>query len=77
VKIAPLEFTERRIKARRAYDVIPAGIDMAFEWGLAGPNGAHFTLLAEPWHTTNDIKKAKAYLRNNRDVVSIDVVHSK
>jgi hypothetical protein len=44
-----------------------------FDWGLAGPDGAWFTLIREPHHTDADIAVAKRQLYNDRDVVSLSV----
>lgn len=40
---------------------------------LANCNGSSFSLFAEPHHTREDIARAKAWIRNRRDVVSIRV----
>lgn len=54
-------------RCREHGDVTPSGV--AFNWGLAGPNGASFTLIREAHTTDDDIERAKAYLRAERDVV--------
>lgn len=38
---------------------------------LAGPDGIAVVLYVEPHHTNEDIKRAKAWVKNERDVVSI------
>jgi hypothetical protein len=50
------------------YVMTPNG-KMAFEWELAGPDGARFRLLREPKHTADDVRIAKNELKRNRDVV--------
>jgi hypothetical protein len=50
------------------YVMTPNG-KMAFEWELAGPDGARFRLLREPKHTTDDVGIAKYKLKSNQDVV--------
>ena len=42
---------------------------------ITGPDGAHFELLREKRHTGEDVQRAKDWLRQNRDVVSISVIH--
>lgn len=48
--------------------------DMLFRSSITGPQGAHYELLKEEQHTDEDIKRAKSYLRNNFDVVSIHLI---
>lgn len=63
---------EETQRFRKAGDVTPNGV--VFDWYLLGPDGAHFVLIRGPHHTAEDIAKAKAYLKRNRDVVGrIDV----
>jgi hypothetical protein len=45
-----------------------------FTWGLAGSSGAAFTLIALPGTDATRIKHAKTWLRDRRDVVSIEVL---
>ena len=60
----------------------PAGVtgehgeheDMFYRFDLTGPDGAHYDLLREEHHTSEDVKRAKAYLRAHFDVVSIQVI---
>lgn len=42
------------------------------EW-LAGPQGCGFALLREPHHTDEDIAHAKRWLKDSRDVVTVEV----
>jgi hypothetical protein len=58
-------------KAKLYRDVTPNGV--AFDWWLAGPDGAGFSLFQEPHHTPEDIDNAKRYLRSERDVVTLSV----
>ena len=58
-------------RAIRFGDVTDNGI--AFEWGLAGMEGAWFTLLPEDCHTALDVEKAKKELRSQRDVVTLRI----
>ena len=48
-----------------------------FEEHLTGPHGCSFFLLKEPWHTKEDMQRAKAILKQTRDVVSITFVEFK
>ncbi len=61
---------ERYNRCLRFGDITGNGI--VFDWGLAGPNGAWFLLFKEPQHTKDDIDRAKHWLRQRRDVVSIE-----
>ena len=49
-------------------DVTPNGIP--FDWGLAGPDGAWYTLFPRKG---DDVMTAKRWLRNTQDVVSFHV----
>lgn len=40
---------------------------------ISGPDGAHFVIYKEPNHTKEDLQRAKGWLRNNRDVLSIQI----
>jgi len=62
---------ERLAKCRRWGDVTDNGV--CFDWGLAGPDGAWFTLLREPHHSKDDVEIAKKQLHRDRDVVSLSV----
>ena len=64
-------FKDRIEKAKKWGNVTGNGI--AYEWELAGSEGASFLLLREPHHTDEDIKQAKRYLCAHRDVVSISI----
>lgn len=44
-----------------------------FHEEITSVNGATFTLFPDKHHTTEDIKKAKAEIRRNRDVVSMGI----
>lgn len=47
---------------------------VSYEWGLAGPNGASFTLYPiKDHHTKEDVEEAKRELYKERDVVSIRI----
>lgn len=41
---------------------------------LTGPDGARYELFRETRQTDEDVKRAKAYLRRNFDVVSISII---
>ena len=63
-----MTYTQAEVERFRKFgDVTPNGV--VFDWGLAGPNGASFTLIRESHHTDEDIEKAKRYLNRERDVV--------
>ena len=67
-----MSYTAEEIERFRKFgDETDNGV--AFDWGYANINGAYFILLREPKHTDEDIAKAKAFLKRNRDVVSIRV----
>jgi len=46
---------------------------VVYDWGMAGPDGAWFTLFREEHHTNEDMQEAIRYLRNERDVVSLNI----
>lgn len=50
---------------------------VTYDWELAGPSGASFRLHRMPDHTPEQIDKAKATLRRERDVVRMSVLHIK
>lgn len=50
-------------------DVTTNGIP--YDWGLAGPDGAWYTLLVNSEHTDSDIKKAAVELFMQQDVVGL------
>lgn len=55
----------------------PNRTDMLYAERLAGPHGSSFFLFKEKFHTKEDIKRAKAFLKRNQDVVSIHIIDSK
>lgn len=48
--------------------------DMFYTMHVTGPQGARYELLQESHHTKEDIKRAKAYLRHNFDVIKITII---
>jgi hypothetical protein len=67
-----LEHLIKRVERCKKFgDVTSNGV--VFDWGLAGPGGAWFTLFKEKHHTEEDIKQAKHYLHAKRDVVDLYV----
>jgi hypothetical protein len=46
-----------------------------YTWELAGPQGASFILFPDEIHTKEDIDRAKAWLRDNQDVVWLKVAN--
>jgi len=52
----------------------PEHEDFFYRSSVTGPDGAHYELFREEQHTDEDIKRAKTYLRNNFDVVSIHLI---
>lgn len=67
-------FTKQQLNhATASGDVTETAPPVAFNWGYAGPHGAWFTLLRMPEYTDEDIERAKRYLRNERDVVSLRI----
>lgn len=53
----------------------PEHEDMFYRNYTTGPDGAHYELLKEAQHIDEDIKRAKQYLRNNFDPVSIHLIN--
>jgi hypothetical protein len=53
----------------------PEPEDMLFRSYTTGPDGAHYELFKETHHTDEHIKKAKSYIRNNFDPVSIHLIN--
>ncbi len=51
--------------------------DFLYNESITGPQGAHFSLLREKHHTEEHVKRAKAYIKINFDVVSITVYKEK
>ena len=49
------------------------GNGMVYTWQLAGSQGAAFILFTERTSTEDDMKQAKAWLRENHDVVHLSV----
>lgn len=49
--------------------------DMLFRSHLSGPNGAYFELLKEKHHTEEDIARAKAWIKRNRDSTGIKIIN--
>ena len=47
---------------------------MFYAFELAGPQGARYWLFKEKHHRTEDIVKAKRYLKRNFDVVNIQII---
>jgi len=48
-------------------------VPVCFETGLETIDGSYYRLLREPHHTDDDIKRAKSWLRQTQDVVSLTV----
>ena len=48
--------------------------DLFYSEQLYSSNGMHFTLFKQDHHTSEDVKKAKKWLRNNRDVCGIQTI---
>jgi len=67
------ENKQRLMKAIHYKDVTETPVPVCYEWGLQNVNGAWYNLLREYHHTNDDIERAKSWLRNNQDVVSMRV----
>lgn len=65
------ESIKRIEKAKHFQDVTRTAVPIAYEYTLVNADGAAFTLLREPQHSDADIRKAKSYLYNQQDVVSL------
>lgn len=62
----------KRLQNAKQFGYITAtAVPVAYEYRIASADGAAFTLLREPQHTDADIRKAKSYLYNADDVVSL------
>lgn len=48
--------------------------EVYFNWHLAGPSGAHFTLLRLPHNTDEQVKKCRYRLWTTRDVTKTSIV---
>lgn len=67
----PITYTQNDVDhARRIGDEV---CGVAFIWDLVSINGAGFTLLREPTHTDEDIARAEAKIRGDRDVVWLKI----
>lgn len=60
------------IRTFRVYQTTPQGVP--YFWELAGPGGAYFILFFDKDATREQVEEAKSYLRNNQDVVDLDVM---
>jgi len=67
------ENKERLLKAICDKNFTETKVPVYFEWGLQNINGAWYNLLREQHHTNDDIERAKTWLRNTQDVVSLRV----
>lgn len=68
----PLTYTPAELeREKRDGNVTANGV--VFEWWLISADGAGFALYREPHHTDEDIALAKNLLRNDRDVVKLEV----
>ena len=65
------ESIKRIEKAKHFQDVTRTAVPVAYEYTLVNADGAAFILLREPHHTDANIRRAKSYLYNTNDVVSI------
>lgn len=64
---------ERMLKCQDFGQIIQPASNMAFEYRLASQDGASFTLFKQAHHTETDVIRAKRYLYNTEDVVSVRV----
>lgn len=55
--------------------VTPNGVP--YDWGLAGPQGAWYTLIQYPDITTKELVEAKRYIRRSFDCVNLRVLRIK
>jgi hypothetical protein len=70
-------FVENRLQQWATGSTGGSSADLLYRSYYDGPQGAKFELLREIHHTPEDVKKAKAFLRANFDVVSISVVEER
>lgn len=67
------ENKERLLKAICDKNFTETAVPVYFEWGLQNIDGAWYNLLREQHHTNDDVERAKTWLRNTQDVVSLRV----
>ena len=68
MKKAWRSYTQAEVDRFRSLgDVTSNGV--VYDWWLAGPQGANFTLIKTPGTTNAQLKSARAELRQTRDVV--------
>lgn len=48
--------------------------DLFYKSHICSPKGAHFELFKEKHHTNKDVERAKKYLHNHFDVLSIRII---
>ena len=60
-------------EAKQSQDVTNTKNPVAFRWWLESMSGAGFILFKEKHHTDQDIRDAKRFLYNSRDVVTIRI----
>jgi hypothetical protein len=68
-------YTQDQLQRAKRHNVVTDN-GVAYTWWLSGSEGASFALFREPRHTDEDIDRAKRWLRNNRDVVTIHIYKS-
>lgn len=61
------KYTKADADKARAFGDVAEGV--AYDWWLVNADGAGFCLLREPHHTDEDILRALAKVRRDRDVV--------
>lgn len=66
------EFQKRIDKAKSIGDVTEN--DVAYEYDIFGPDGAHFYLLKEKHHTEDQLNIAKSLIRRDRDALSVHII---
>jgi hypothetical protein len=69
------EYTQKDADRFRKFGDEAEGV--AFDWCLVNINGAGFTLLREPHHSDEQIKRAENKIRGNRDVIWLKVANIK
>lgn len=48
---------------------------LLYSFDINGPDGAHYQIFKEPHHTKQDVQKAKNYIRQNFDPLSITIIN--
>lgn len=73
----PANVYEKYAEMERLYPECVTSSGVPYTWGLAGPDGAWFQLIATPNTTEEQLRESKDQLRRERDVVRCSVLRIK